>query len=96
MNCSDFDSEGLCIANPALKHLLIWQCYLEKSTVKISAPNLTTISCRLDKPPYFLIDRFPSLVEADIHIFGGDRIPIKLFEKLSNVKLLKLHGACFL
>ncbi|KAI3832421.1 hypothetical protein MKX03_020655 [Papaver bracteatum] len=96
MTCNGFQSEGLCIANPALKHLLISQSNLEESTVKICAPNLTTFSCRLEKPPHFLIDSFPSLVEADIQIFGGDRIPIKLFEKLSNVKLLKIPGVCFL
>ncbi|KAI3930258.1 hypothetical protein MKW92_033835 [Papaver armeniacum] len=95
-NCSGFESEGLCIANPALKHLRICHSYLEESTVKISAPNLKTIICKLKKPKDFLIDSFPSLVEADINILGDDRVPIKLFEKLSNVKLLKMPGDCFL
>ncbi|KAI3874180.1 hypothetical protein MKW92_053574, partial [Papaver armeniacum] len=96
MHCSGFQSDGLCITNPALKHLYISNCYLAESTVKICTTNLTTISCSLVKPPDFVVDNFPSLVEACIIFCDGDKIPINVFEKLSNVKLLKLPAACFL
>ncbi|KAI3849477.1 hypothetical protein MKX03_033769, partial [Papaver bracteatum] len=64
-------------------------------SVKICAPNLSTMVCRLAKPADFIIDSFPSLVEADIDLCSGTEFPINLFKKLYNVKLLKTSVSCF-
>ncbi|RZC81918.1 hypothetical protein C5167_044491 [Papaver somniferum] len=94
-------SEGLCIVKPALKHLSVTDCGLSKSTVKISAPNLLTISFKECPPADFVLDSFPSLVEADVgfYMHKGDkyqnRVFVKLFEKLSSAKLLKIYANSF-
>ncbi|KAI3902766.1 hypothetical protein MKW92_008218, partial [Papaver armeniacum] len=64
----------------------------------ICAPNLSTISYTEEVPADFVVDSFPLLVEAVIDIPRTDKkiILIKLFQKLSNVKLLKISGDSFL
>lgn len=67
--CGGLRSEVLCIANLALKNLYISYCNFEESTtVKICTPNLSSISYGKQVPADFVIDSFPSLVEADIDI----------------------------
>ncbi|KAI3832422.1 hypothetical protein MKX03_020656 [Papaver bracteatum] len=96
--------ERLCIANPALKHLAITDCELTESTVEISAPNLLTISYEGGPAADFLLSSFPSLVEADvnfdIHELDEDDYLdegfVKIFEKLSSAKHLKIHADLFL
>ncbi|KAI3840524.1 hypothetical protein MKX03_014223 [Papaver bracteatum] len=93
-------SEGLCILNTSLKHLSIASCELTESTVKISAPNLLTISYTGAPPADFVLDSFPSLVEARVgfYICGGSKYEtfLKLFKTLSSVKVLKLCADSFL
>ncbi|KAI3915433.1 hypothetical protein MKW92_040936 [Papaver armeniacum] len=95
--CRGLKSEVLCIANLSLKNLYISCCCFEESTVNICSPNLSTISYGHVVPADFLIDRFSSLAEADIDILHCVQtlVLIKLFEKLSNVKLLKMSGQSF-
>ncbi|KAI3900616.1 hypothetical protein MKW92_011762 [Papaver armeniacum] len=97
MSCDGFRYEGLCIANPSLKRLNIWYGIFRETAVKICAPNLTTIRYGKEVPTDFIIDNFPSLVEADIDIYydGETFVLIKLFEKLSNIKLLKVSVTSF-
>ncbi|RZC85357.1 hypothetical protein C5167_041541 [Papaver somniferum] len=66
------DSIKLSIANPALKHLSITFCELTECTVKISAPNLLTIFYRRCLPADFVLNGFPSLVEADVDCLIGE------------------------
>ncbi|KAI3968425.1 hypothetical protein MKW92_012689, partial [Papaver armeniacum] len=98
-------SEGLCIVNPALKHLSISSCrILNNSSVEISAPNLLTITYRGKLPPDFVLDSFPSLVEAVVDFYIDDdkeydylgKVFFKFFEKLSSAKLLKICTYSFL
>ncbi|KAI3832419.1 hypothetical protein MKX03_020653 [Papaver bracteatum] len=100
--CGGFKSEDLSIANFALKKLDIQSCYFRESTVKIFGPNMTTISYGGELPADFSFDSLLSLVEADIDIYNHREISaktfvlIKLFEALSNVKILKMSGPSFL
>ncbi|KAI3881947.1 hypothetical protein MKX03_029549 [Papaver bracteatum] len=92
-------SEVLCIANTALKNLYISDNYcFESSTLKISAPNLSTIRYGQSEPGDFIVDSFPSLVQADINMCVAARasVLIKLLQKLSTIKSLTMCGACFL
>ncbi|KAI3983331.1 hypothetical protein MKX01_013398 [Papaver californicum] len=76
---------------------------IAQQQLKICSPNLSTINYGKLVPANFVIDSFPSLVEADIDISyckynGGTAekfVLIKLFEKLANVKLLKVSGTFF-
>ncbi|KAI3915423.1 hypothetical protein MKW98_022381 [Papaver atlanticum] len=67
---------------------------------KIDAPNLLSITIQDVIQMSLVVDRFPSLVDADIcHMYslqddGVDVIP-DFIKKLSNVKHLKLSGAEF-
>ncbi|KAI3954533.1 hypothetical protein MKW92_033547, partial [Papaver armeniacum] len=94
--------ERLCIVNPALKHLDITYCHLEESTVEISAPNLLTISYKGDPAADFVFSSFPSLVQADVKFdiphesYYPSKTLIKIFEKLSSAKLLKICADIFL
>ncbi|KAI3884051.1 hypothetical protein MKW92_042147, partial [Papaver armeniacum] len=96
-----FKCEVLRIENLALKNLCISLDYIIESTVKICAPNLSTFSYGSQVPTDFVFDRFPSLVEADIDLNCSGAytfetsVITKLFEKLSNVKLLKMCGETF-
>ncbi|KAI3838675.1 hypothetical protein MKW92_041657, partial [Papaver armeniacum] len=94
-----FKSEVLCISNLALKNLYIRACDFSEYTMKICAPNLSNFSYGYEVPVDFVIDSFPSLIEAEIDIRSDEEYSVgtlfKLFEKLSNVKLLKLHGESF-
>ncbi|KAI3844327.1 hypothetical protein MKW92_044092 [Papaver armeniacum] len=87
-DCDFQNIKVLCIASPTLKHLSIMDCCLLYQTLKLFAPNLLTIN-------------FLSLVEADIQM-SNDRDParmyaplIKLYQKLSNVNLLKTSDFSF-
>ncbi|XP_026398274.1 F-box protein At4g22280-like [Papaver somniferum] len=91
-------SEGLCIVNPALKHLSISSYrLLNNSSVEISAPDLLTITYRGKLPPDFALNSFQSLVEAVVDFYIDDdeeydylgKVFVKLFEKLSSATLLK-------
>ncbi|KAI3849475.1 hypothetical protein MKX03_033767 [Papaver bracteatum] len=93
--CAGFQNEVLWIANPTLKQLYIGYCCFGESAVKICAPNLSTMILRQMRPDDFVVDSFSSLVEADINLLYVSKFPIKLFKKLSNVKLLKMSGVCF-
>ncbi|KAI3948581.1 hypothetical protein MKW92_022124, partial [Papaver armeniacum] len=107
-HCPDLEPSVFCIASISLKKLRIhgWLNF-RISILKISAPNLSTISYRPRVLANLVIDSFPSLIEADIDMSQvlenigrdfGDRafVLIKLFGKLSNIKLLKMSFACFL
>ncbi|KAI3837172.1 hypothetical protein MKW92_011822, partial [Papaver armeniacum] len=102
--CHDLEPSVLRIASISLKKLRIHDCsHFIKSILKISAPNLSTISYRLSALAPLVIDNFPSLIEADIDMSKvlrdfGDKASFlfKLFEKLSNIQLLKMSFACFL
>ncbi|KAI3870336.1 hypothetical protein MKX03_001471 [Papaver bracteatum] len=98
LHCRCLGSKVICIANNALKNLYINDCYyFGNSTLKICAPNLSTISYGLTEPRDFSIDSFPSLVEANIEMRSAARASVvKLLGKLSNVKILEMSGACFL
>ncbi|KAI3965266.1 hypothetical protein MKW92_043694, partial [Papaver armeniacum] len=69
--------------------------------VKISAPNLLTFSFLSSDPmpADIILSSFPSLVEAAIHFVTyyelEDKIFVKIFEKLSSAKLLKLCADLF-
>ncbi|KAI3950626.1 hypothetical protein MKW92_006674, partial [Papaver armeniacum] len=95
-------SQVLCITNFALKNLHIRSCEFINSTMKIYAPNLSTISYTGEIPSDFVVDSFPSLSEAVIDVHSNAKYPAKknilinFFEKLSNVKLLKISGGSFL
>ncbi|XP_026418281.1 F-box protein At4g09920-like [Papaver somniferum] len=101
IHCVSLKSEVLCIANVALKNLYISYCYFEESTMKICSPNLSTISYGKYLPKDFVIDSFPSLLEADMDILsrehnGAEKFVLtKLYKKLANVKLLKGSGTFF-
>ncbi|KAI3897264.1 hypothetical protein MKX03_036614 [Papaver bracteatum] len=101
IHCGGLKSEVLCIANLALKNLHISYCNFEESTVKICSPNLSTISYGKHVPADFVIDSFPSLVEADLDILyckykGPEKFVLMgLYKKLANVKLLKVSGTFF-
>ncbi|KAI3853385.1 hypothetical protein MKW92_029932 [Papaver armeniacum] len=94
--------ERLSIVNPTLKHLVIPSCYLTQSTVEISAPNLLTISYTEYPPENCILNSFLSLVEADVgfYMYEGYKYPNKVFlkvlEKLSSAKLLKIYANSFL
>ncbi|KAI3954531.1 hypothetical protein MKW92_033545, partial [Papaver armeniacum] len=85
-------------------HLAITSCELTKCTVEISAPNLLTISYKGEPAADFLLSSFPSLVEADVDfdIYELDEddyldeVFVKIFEKLSSAKLLKICADLFL
>ncbi|RZC68337.1 hypothetical protein C5167_031592 [Papaver somniferum] len=98
-------SEGLCIVNPALKHLSISSYrLLNNSSVEISAPDLLTITYRGKLPPDFALNSFQSLVEAVVDFYIDDdeeydylgKVFVKLFEKLSSATLLKVCTYSFL
>ncbi|KAI3971523.1 hypothetical protein MKW92_035778 [Papaver armeniacum] len=98
----DFENfEVLCIMSPTLKRLSIINCRLLHQSLKVFAPNLLTIKYAAEIPADFVLDSFQSLVEADIEILSNQdqaRIYaplIKLYQKLSNVKLLKTSGSSF-
>lgn len=96
--------EGLCIANPALKHLVIINCGLTESTVEIYAPNLLTISYIAVAADDFRLSSFPSLEEAKIKFDLRDcdeydilnEVFVKIFEIFSSAKLLKICAESFL
>ncbi|KAI3864219.1 hypothetical protein MKW92_044207 [Papaver armeniacum] len=98
----DFENfKVLCIMSPTLKRLSIIHCCLLHQSLKVFAPNLLTIKYAAEIPADFVLDSFQSLVEADIEILNNQdqaRIYaplIKLYQKLSNVKLLKTSGSSF-
>ncbi|KAI3885795.1 hypothetical protein MKX03_022170 [Papaver bracteatum] len=99
--CDFEDFKVLCIMSPTLKCLSIRKCRLFHQTLKVFAPNLLTIKYAAEMPADFVLDSFQSLVEADIEILNNQdqaRIYaplIKLYQKLSNVKLLKTSGSSF-
>ncbi|KAI3957278.1 hypothetical protein MKW92_006267 [Papaver armeniacum] len=82
-DCDFPNFKVLCITSPTLKHLSITNCTLLHQTLKVFAPNLLTI------------------FEADIQISNDQDLErkyaplIKLYQKLSNVKLLKASGSSF-
>ncbi|RZC85054.1 hypothetical protein C5167_047837 [Papaver somniferum] len=100
-DCDFHNFKVLCITSPSLKHLSIRNCRLLHQTLKVFAPNLLTLTYAADLPADFVLDSFQSLVEADVQIFNDldqARIygpSIKLYQKLSNVKLLKTSGSSF-
>ncbi|KAI3909413.1 hypothetical protein MKW92_046828 [Papaver armeniacum] len=100
-DCDFHNFKVLCITSSTLKHLSIINCRLLHQTLKVFAPNLLTIKYAADLPGDFVLDSFQSLVEADIQIFNDlDQARIydpliKLYQKLSNVKLLKTSGSSF-
>ncbi|KAI3968427.1 hypothetical protein MKW92_012691, partial [Papaver armeniacum] len=70
--------------------------------VKISAPNLLSFSFSScgSIPEGFIVSSFPSLVEAAVHFvsyyeYEYPNMFVKLFEKLSSAKLLKLGADLF-
>ncbi|KAI3836612.1 hypothetical protein MKW92_028687, partial [Papaver armeniacum] len=75
---------------------------LKESTLEISAPNLLTISYKGDPAADFVLSSFPSLVQADVKFdipHESDypsKTLIKIFEKLSSAKLLKICADIFL
>ncbi|KAI3888202.1 hypothetical protein MKX03_012081, partial [Papaver bracteatum] len=94
--------EEFSIAHPALKHLSITFCDLTECTVKISAPNLLTLFYRGCLPADFVLNGFPSLVEADVDCLIGEeygnntnKVFVKLFERLSSAKILKICPSSF-
>ncbi|KAI3964078.1 hypothetical protein MKW92_035876 [Papaver armeniacum] len=100
-DCDFQNIKVLCIASPTLKHLSIIDCCLLYQTLKLFTPNLLTIKYAAEVPEDFVLGSFLSLVEADIQI-SNDRDParmyaplIKLYQKLSNVNLLKTSGFSF-
>ncbi|XP_026424888.1 FBD-associated F-box protein At5g22730-like [Papaver somniferum] len=84
-----------------LERLSIINCRLLHQTLKVFAPNLLTIKYAAEIPADFVLDSFRSLVEANIEIFSDrDRARIyapliKLYQKLSNVKILKMSASSF-
>ncbi|KAI3919387.1 hypothetical protein MKW92_053423 [Papaver armeniacum] len=100
-DCDFQNIKVLCIASPTLKHLSIMDCCLLYQTLKLFAPNLLTIKYAAEVPEDFVLGSFLSLVEADIQM-SNDRDParmyaplIKLYQKLSNVTLLKTSDFSF-
>ncbi|KAI3889399.1 hypothetical protein MKX03_027041 [Papaver bracteatum] len=100
-DCDFKNFKVLCIVSPTLKHLSIINCRLLHQTLKVVAPNLLTIKYAAEIPADFVLDSFQSLVEADIEILNHRNQAriyaplIKLYQKLSNVKLLKTSGFSF-
>ncbi|KAI3968429.1 hypothetical protein MKW92_012693, partial [Papaver armeniacum] len=72
--------------------------------MKISAPNLLTIRYTEYLPADFVLNSFPSLVEADVGLntyeykYHLKPVPVfvKLLEKLSSAKLLTIYANSFL
>ncbi|KAI3862032.1 hypothetical protein MKW92_016336 [Papaver armeniacum] len=66
-------------------------------SVKICAPNLWTIRYGGSEPGDFVVNSFPSLVQADINMRSTARasVLIKLLQKLSTIKSLTMCGPCF-
>ncbi|XP_026383501.1 FBD-associated F-box protein At5g22730-like isoform X1 [Papaver somniferum] len=67
---------------------------------QIDAPNLMSITIRDGIPRHFVVESFPSLLDADIHyMYTEESVPVdvipKFVEKISNVKLLKLSDYVF-
>ncbi|OVA09211.1 F-box domain [Macleaya cordata] len=108
--CSWLDMEVLCISAPALKRLFITGpsvdgCDgLDDCKLNIYAPSLLSLRYHEGISKDYSLHSFPSLLDADID-FIVDAVPditgivgrraIKLLEKLTNVKLLKMSGDTF-
>ncbi|KAI3902762.1 hypothetical protein MKW92_008214, partial [Papaver armeniacum] len=77
-------------------HLSISAVYLRAPTVEISAPNLLTIRYEGVSPKDFVLNGFPSLVEAEAFFRYQGKGFVKLFENVSNANLLKINADSFL
>ncbi|KAI3866966.1 hypothetical protein MKX03_022009 [Papaver bracteatum] len=105
--------EELCLKYCLLNHLEIISSTLKSLTfvgslhicmsdieIMIDAPNLMSITVHDGIPQHLVVERFPSLVDADIHrMYTEPDVPIDVIpnfvKKLSNVKQLKLWDYIF-
>ncbi|KAI3881816.1 hypothetical protein MKW92_031419 [Papaver armeniacum] len=105
--------EELCLKYCLLNHLKIISSTLKSLTfvsslhicmsdinIMIDAPNLMSIKVHDNIPQHLVVERFPSLVDADINrMFTEPDVPIDVIpnfvKKLSNVKQLKLWDFIF-